>query len=112
MSTTIASPPGAPREAWARLTEFQRQVYRAVSAIPRGQTRSYRWVARRIGRPDAARAVGNALTRNAFAPRVPCHRVVRADGSLGGFAGGPKRKLALLKREGAVPLPDLGRKSP
>ena len=103
MSATITSPPGVPREAWARLTEFQRQVYRAVSAIPRGQTRSYRWVARRIRRPDAARAVGHALNRNPFAPRVPCHRVVRADGSLGGFAGGPSKKRRLLRQEGRRP---------
>ena len=103
MSTTIVSPPGVPREAWARLTEFQRRVYRAVSTIPRGQTRSYRWVACRIGRPKATRAVGRALNRNPFAPRVPCHRVVRADGSLGGFARGPRRKLALLKQEGWQP---------
>ena len=99
----LAVPPGVSRTAWQRLTEFQRQVYRAVCRIPRGQTRSYGWIARRIGRPAAARAVGNALNHNPFSPRVPCHRVVRADGSLGGFAGGPAHKLALLKREGWHP---------
>jgi methylated-DNA-[protein]-cysteine S-methyltransferase len=56
-------------------------------------------VARRIGRPGAARAVGNALGRNPFAPRVPCHRVVRANGSIGGFAGGPDKKRRLLRAE-------------
>lgn len=98
---TTTAPPGVPREAWKRLSQFQRAVYRAACRIPRGQTRSYQWVARRIGRPGAARAVGSALSRNPFAPRVPCHRVVRADGSLGGFAGGPARKRRLLRREGA-----------
>ena len=98
---TSEPPLGVEPAAWNRLTPFQRLVYRAVCRIPKGQVRSYRWVARRIGRPRAARAVGNALNRNPFAPRVPCHRVVRADGSLGGFAGGPARKRRLLRREGA-----------
>ena len=97
------APPGVPREAWARLTAFQRQVYRAICRIPRGQTRSYQWVAARIGRPRAARAVGTALHRNPFAPNVPCHRVVRADGSLGGYARGPAKKHALLRQEGWRP---------
>ena len=95
-----AVPPGIPRQAWERLTEFQRKVFSAVCRIPKGRTRSYQWVARRIGRPRAARAVGQALTRNPFAPRVPCHRVVRADGALGGFAWGPASKRRLLLREG------------
>jgi O-6-methylguanine DNA methyltransferase len=93
-------PRGVPSSAWARLTEFQRRVYLAVCRIPRGQTRSYRWVAERIGRPGAARAVGNALNRNPFAPIVPCHRVVRSDGSLGGYSRGQAKKRALLRKEG------------
>jgi O-6-methylguanine DNA methyltransferase len=84
------------------MTEFERKVYDAVRRIPKGQTRSYQWVARAIGRPNAARAVGNALNRNPFAPAVPCHRVIRADGSLGGFAGGTSKKAALLRKEGAI----------
>jgi O-6-methylguanine DNA methyltransferase len=100
MNTTHQAPAGIPRRAWNGLTPFQREVYVAVSRIPRGQTRSYQWVAKAIGRPGAARAVGNALNGNPFAPRVPCHRVVRADGTLGGFAGGPARKRRLLLREG------------
>ncbi|MBI4335571.1 MAG: MGMT family protein, partial [Candidatus Omnitrophica bacterium] len=55
---------------------------------------------KRIGRPKAYRAVGNALNKNPFAPIVPCHRVVKSDGSLGGFAKGKRQKLRLLKREG------------
>lgn len=83
-----------------RLTPFQQLVYRVICRIPKGQVRSYAWVARRIGRPGAARAVGNALNRNPFMPQVPCHRVVRTDGSLGGYAGGLAKKRLLLRREG------------
>ena len=94
------APPGIPQGAWDRLTRFQQLVYAATSRIPRGEVRSYQWVARRIGRPRAVRAVGNALHRNPFAPRVPCHRVIRADGTVGGFARGTRRKRALLAQEG------------
>ena len=90
---------GIARAAWIRLTPFQQAVYRAAARIPRGQTRSYQWVARMIGRPRAVRAVGHALNRNPFAPRIPCHRVIRSDGSLGGFAGGPRAKRRLLAAE-------------
>ena len=82
-------------------TRFEEQVYAIVRRIPKGRTRSYRWVAERLGNPALARAVGNALNRNPYAPRVPCHRVVKADSSLGGFAGGVAKKRALLKREGS-----------
>ena len=101
MSTTIASPPGAPREAWRHLTEFQRQVYRAVSAIPRGQTRSYGWLAERVGRPRAARAVGRVMATNPLPIVVPCHRVIGSDGSLRGYGAGLPMKEALLRAEGA-----------
>ncbi len=94
-------PPGVSRRAWGRLTPFQRQVYRAICRILPGETRSYQWVADAIGRPRAARAVGNALHLNPFAPIVPCHRVVRSDGSLGGFSGGVAKKRRLLASERA-----------
>ncbi len=81
------------------LTDFEKAVYGAVLEIPLGATRSYAWVAARIGRPGAARAVGNALHKNPYAPFVPCHRVIAADGSLGGYSGGPTRKRALLEKE-------------
>ncbi len=100
-SRTQEVPHGVDAAAWAQRTPFEQAVYRTVAAIPRGQTRSYGWVARRLGRPGAARAVGNALHGNPFAPRIPCHRVVKADGTLGGFADGPRRKAALLRAEGA-----------
>jgi O-6-methylguanine DNA methyltransferase len=99
---TAIAPRGVSREAWQRLSDFERRVYRVVMRIPAGQTRSYRWVAERLGDPAAARAVGNALHRNPFAPRVPCHRVIRCDGTLGGYARGPAKKRALLRRESAM----------
>ncbi len=92
-------PHGVSPEQWKRFTPFQRAVYRAISKIPSGQTRSYGWVARRIGRPQAARAVGQALHVNPCAPAIPCHRIIRADGTLGGYAGGLRKKQALLRRE-------------
>lgn len=81
------------------LTEFEKKVYAACRLIPRGQTRTYKWVAEKIGRPRAYRAVGNALHKNPFAPQVPCHRVIKSDGSVGGFAGGIRKKLSLLRAE-------------
>ena len=81
------------------LTDFEKSVYRVVLNIPAGQVRSYKWVAAAIGKPRACRAVGNALNKNPYAPAVPCHRVIKADGSIGGFALGVNRKKLLLKRE-------------
>ncbi len=85
----------------AGYTPFQQAVWKACIEIPAGQTRSYKWIAERIGRPGAARAVGGALGKNPFAPDVPCHRVIRSDGSPGGFSapGGVRAKLKLLERE-------------
>jgi len=83
-------------------TPFAQKVYAVVAKIPRGQTRTYGQVAAAAGRPGAARAVGTIMSKNRDTKRVPCHRVVRADGKMGDYAfGGPKKKLALLKREGA-----------
>lgn len=81
-------------------TEFEKKVYLTVSKIPKGEVRSYKWVAKAVGRPGSARAVGNALNRNPYAPTVPCHRVVKSDGSIGGYSKGIKLKKRLLKREG------------
>lgn len=83
-------------------TAFQQQVYDAVRRIPKGQTRSYAWVAQTIGKPGAVRAVGNALNNNPFAPEVPCHRVIKSDGSIGGFAHGSERKRRMLRSEGVA----------
>lgn len=79
---------------------FTEQVWRATSLIPRGKITTYRNIARRIGRPGAYRAVGNALNSNPKAPAVPCHRVVKSDGRLGGYARGVKAKIRLLLAEG------------
>lgn len=81
-------------------TPFQRAVWAAMRTIPYGETRSYQWIARRIGRPRAARAVGSACGRNPLAIVQPCHRVVGSNGKLGGFSGGLDLKKALLKLEG------------
>lgn len=82
-----------------RGTAFQQRVWRALGAIPPGRTASYSEIARRIGRPTAARAVGRAIASNPLAVAVPCHRAVRADGTPGGYRWGQARKLALLARE-------------
>ncbi len=84
------------------LTDFKARVYRACLKIPRGRITTYGELARFIKHPSAGRAVGNALNRNPFAPNVPCHRVVRSDGNIGGFAGGRAAKSRLLRVEGIV----------
>jgi methylated-DNA-[protein]-cysteine S-methyltransferase len=87
------------------ITPFQKKVYDVVRKIPEGKTMTYKQVAVTIGQPKAYRAVGNALNRNPFSfnkgGNVPCHRVVKSNGDVGGFASGPTKKLQLLKREGA-----------
>jgi methylated-DNA-[protein]-cysteine S-methyltransferase len=88
-------------------TEFQRTVWKALQAIPYGTTLTYGELARRIGRPDAARAVGLANGANPVPIVVPCHRVIGADGSLTGFGGGLNTKRTLLELEGAFPVADL-----
>ncbi|MET0312234.1 MAG: methylated-DNA--[protein]-cysteine S-methyltransferase [Burkholderiaceae bacterium] len=83
-------------------TPFQQSVWQALLGIPAGQTTSYGDLSQRIGKPAAVRAVGAAVGRNPVSVIVPCHRVVGADGSLTGYAGGLERKSALLKLEGAL----------
>ena len=85
-------------------TPFERKVWRALCQIPYGKTRSYREIARRIGNPRAARAVGMANHHNPVAILVPCHRVISTDGTLGGYAGGIKKKARLLALERAATL--------
>ena len=86
----------------AGLTPFATAVLRATAAIPAGQVRTYGQIAQAIGRPGAARAVGAALARNPVPVRIPCHRVIRADGQLGDYSGegGAAGKAALLAAEG------------
>lgn len=87
-----------------RATSFQWQVWRALQRIPVGATRSYQAIATELGRPTAARAVARACASNRIAVLIPCHRVVRGDGELGGYRWGIARKAALLAREGAREL--------
>lgn len=86
-------------------TEFQRQVWAALKTIPAGQTRSYAQLAAMIGRPSAVRAVGLANGANPIALIAPCHRVVGANGTLTGYAGGLERKRWLLAHEQAARRP-------
>ena len=90
-----------------RGTRFQLQVWEALRAIPYGTTVSYSELARRIGRPSAARAVGGAVGQNPLAIVVPCHRVVGANGALTGFAWGVDRKRRLLELEAAFALTEM-----
>ena len=89
-------------KAKKQLTAFEWRVLKAVLTIPLGETRSYQWVAQKIGVPKAARAVGGALRKNPYPLIIPCHRVVKSDGTPGGYAGkmdGQKRKLLALEQD-------------
>ena len=83
-------------------TKFQLKVWEYLKKIPRGSVKTYSQVAKAIGKPLAVRAVANAIGKNPFPPQIPCHRVIRSDGSLGGYSGkgGIKTKKMLLKKEG------------
>jgi O-6-methylguanine DNA methyltransferase len=95
--------PGTIKEKMKSYSAFEQMVWTACAKIPAGQTRTYGWIAEQIGRPGAGRAVGTALGRNPFAPTIPCHRVLRSDGKMGGYSGrgGIKTKIKLLQKEGA-----------
>ena len=81
------------------LTPFQKKVLGVVKTIPYGEVRTYKWVAERMGKPKAVRAVGQALERNPYPEIIPCHRVIRSDGKLGGYSKGIQKKRRLLKEE-------------
>jgi len=81
------------------MTPFQKKVYKAVLEIPLGEVRTYAWVAKRIGKPKSARAVGQALKRNHWTVVIPCHRVVASNSSIGGYSLGLARKRKLLELE-------------
>lgn len=81
-------------------SEFEKQVYAALKKVPRGKVTTYGRLAQAIGRKKAARAIGNAMNKNPYAPQVPCHRVVKSNGEIGGFAHGVQKKIAMLKKEG------------
>ena len=93
-----SSPSEAPKGGEVSFTEA---VYQVVRKIPRGKTMTYAQVARAIGKPGAVRAVGNALNKN-HDPKIPCHRVIRSDGKIGGYNAGISKKRAFLLKEGAI----------
>ena len=81
---------------------FNERCYSILRKVPKGKVTTYKEIAKAL-KTKAYRAVGNAMNKNPYAPKVPCHRVISSDGSLGGFASGPKKKIAMLKKEG-VPV--------
>ena len=85
-------------------TKFQLKVWKYLKTIPKGQIKTYSQVAKAIKKPKAVRAVANAIGKNPYAPKIPCHRVIRSDGSLGGYSGkgGINTKRKLLKLEGIL----------
>ncbi len=83
-------------------TEFEQKVWQQTRRIPPGKVITYAALARKVGFPHAARAVGNALNKSPGMPRVPCHRVVKSSGEVGGFASGSRKKVSLLEKEGVV----------
>ena len=85
-------------------TNFQHKIWNFLKKIPKGQVRTYLEVAKAIGKPKAYRAVANAVGKNPYPPKIPCHRVIRSDGSLGGYSGkgGIRRKRQLLQSEKVI----------
>lgn len=80
-------------------TEFEKKIWLALEEIPYGETRTYKWLAEKVGKPAASRAVGQALSRNPLPIILPCHRVIESDGSIGGYSSGIDIKRRLLELE-------------
>ena len=80
---------------------FSEKIYSITKSIPKGQTLTYKQVATRAGNPNASRAVGNILNKN-YDKTIPCHRVIRSDGKIGGYNRGSENKIKILKNEGAI----------
>lgn len=85
-----------------RFTLFQKKILLEVLNIPKGETRSYAWIAGKAGFPKACRAVGEVMRRNPYAPHVPCHRVISSNGRIGGYSKGVLQKRVLLRKEGVI----------
>ena len=81
------------------MTLFAKKVYRIVAAIPIGQVRTYKWVARQAGKPSASRAIGQLMKRNPYPLIIPCHRVIASNGKIGGYVFGVNKKKLLLDME-------------
>lgn len=92
----------AQKKIFSQGTPFQQKVWSELLKIPKGKVCTYEYIAKRIGNPDAVRAVGSAIGKNNLPITVPCHRVIKKDGSLGGYRWGVERKRKLLKKEGAI----------
>ena len=92
------------KTAFIKGTEFDRKVWLTLKEVPYGETRTYRWLAERIGKPSACRAVGQALSRNPIPIIFPCHRIIKSDGSIGGYSSGIDIKRRLLEFEYYVKL--------
>ena len=84
------------------MTRFQSDCYDALKKVPKGKVITYAGLARMIGRPNAHRAVGSAMNKNPYAPQVPCHRVVKSNGDLGGFATDIEVKIKRVQEEGVM----------
>ncbi len=106
---TVPRPVQGKFHLQVRGTNFQVNVWRALLHIPPGSVASYSQVAQHVGRPDAARAVANAVAANPVHYLIPCHRVLRSSGDIGGYRGGPSRKKIILAWEAAALESDLGR---
>jgi methylated-DNA-[protein]-cysteine S-methyltransferase len=90
------------RGGWAgKMTLFSQKIYALAAQIPKGKVTTYKLLAKKL-HTKAYRAVGNAIHKNPYWPKVPCHRVVKSNGQVGGFASGTKKKIALLKKEGIM----------
>ena len=85
-----------------KFSDFEKKVLRCVMSIPLGQVRTYKWVARKAGKPKAYRAVGNALNKNPFPLLIPCHRVVKSNGDIGGYGLGKNLKKDLINLEKSI----------
>jgi methylated-DNA-[protein]-cysteine S-methyltransferase len=90
-------------------TEFDRMVWLALKDVPYGETRTYKWLAEKIGKPNASRAVGQSLSRNPLPIILPCHRIIESDGSIGGYSAGVNIKRRLLEMEYYIMLERQGK---
>ena len=108
-TTVLCTPKSARKQGFFKMTlkgtKFQIKVWKYLITIPKGQVKTYKQVAKSIKSPKSARAVANACAKNPYAPKIPCHRVIRSDGTLGGYSGrgGVKQKRKLLRAE-KVPI--------
>lgn len=84
------------------MASFEEKARKLLKRVPKGKLTAYSAIAKAFGNRNAARAVGNACAKNPFAPRIPCHRVVKSNGKIGGYAFGVRKKIALLGREGVM----------